>query len=57
MYFFDDKGNKLARSAKAAKKMGADFVIASIHWGLEYQTKPSPKIEEIAKRPLKVEQI
>jgi poly-gamma-glutamate synthesis protein (capsule biosynthesis protein) len=28
--------------AKAAKAAGADLVVISIHWGIEYQSKPTP---------------
>jgi poly-gamma-glutamate capsule biosynthesis protein CapA/YwtB (metallophosphatase superfamily) len=28
--------------AKAAKAAGADLVVVSIHWGVEYQSKPTP---------------
>lgn len=36
------------RAARAAKQAGADVVIASLHWGTEYQTEPTAMQRELA---------
>ena len=35
--------------ARAAKKDGADFVVVSMHWGMEYQTEPTQQQREMAR--------
>ncbi|MGH4023941.1 MAG: CapA family protein [Pseudonocardiaceae bacterium] len=40
------------RAARAAKSAGADLVIASLHWGAEYQTEPTEEQQKIARRLL-----
>ncbi|MGH3910798.1 MAG: CapA family protein [Pseudonocardiaceae bacterium] len=36
------------RAARAAKQAGADVVIASLHWGAEYQTEPTDEQRDLA---------
>ena len=38
----------LLRSVEAAKAGGADVIVAMLHWGSEFESKPDPKQEEIA---------
>lgn len=40
------------RAARAAKRAGADVVIASLHWGAEYQAEPTEHQRTIARRLL-----
>ncbi|MGH3942809.1 MAG: CapA family protein [Pseudonocardiaceae bacterium] len=40
------------RAARVAKQAGADVVIASLHWGVEYQTEPTDGQRELATRLL-----
>ncbi|MFN2494533.1 MAG: CapA family protein, partial [Pseudonocardiaceae bacterium] len=39
-------------AARAAKRAGADVVIASLHWGTEYQSEPTGEQRELAARLL-----
>lgn len=36
------------RAARTAKQAGADVVIASLHWGAEYQTEPTDEQRDLA---------
>lgn len=40
------------RAARSAKQAGADVVIASLHWGAEYQAEPTDEQRELAARLL-----
>ena len=40
---------KILKAAQKAKDEGADLTIISLHWGNEYQQKPSPYQLKIAK--------
>lgn len=40
------------QAARAAKRAGADVVIASLHWGAEYQSEPTVEQRKIAQRLL-----
>jgi poly-gamma-glutamate capsule biosynthesis protein CapA/YwtB (metallophosphatase superfamily) len=44
-------------AAAAAKKSGADVVIASLHWGNELQSRPTAQQREIARRLLADESV
>jgi len=49
-FFFDE--DKALASVKAAREMGADLVVMSIHWGIEYETQPYKPHVKIAHRLL-----
>jgi poly-gamma-glutamate capsule biosynthesis protein CapA/YwtB (metallophosphatase superfamily) len=40
------------RAARAAKAAGADVVVVSLHWGLEYQSQPSAAQQAMARQLL-----
>lgn len=40
---------KIRRDAQKARSLGADLVIASIHWGQEYASTPSPEQQNLAR--------
>lgn len=41
-------GAWVLEEAARAKAAGADLVLLSVHWGVEYQTKPEPRHEALA---------
>lgn len=41
---------KIIRQARGARRRGAEFVIASLHWGNEYQRAPSSFQRDLARR-------
>ncbi|MDT0381456.1 CapA family protein [Streptomyces sp. DSM 42041] len=41
---------KVVADARAARKAGADVVVASVHWGTEWQQKPDARQLRLAKR-------
>ncbi|MDQ3752122.1 MAG: CapA family protein [Actinomycetota bacterium] len=43
--------------ARAARRAGADFVIVSLHWGVEYQVPPSADQVTLGRRLLKTDAI
>ncbi len=43
--------------ARAARRAGADFVVVSLHWGLEYQVPPSADQVTLGRRLLKTDAI
>jgi poly-gamma-glutamate synthesis protein (capsule biosynthesis protein) len=45
--------DEIIRQARGARRRGADFVIASLHWGNEYQRAPSSFQTELARRLMK----
>jgi len=45
-------GKEAVARAQAAKAAGADIVLMSIHWGVEYKTRPHPGDVKIAHRIL-----
>lgn len=47
----------ISREARAARRAGADFVVVSLHWGLEYQVAPSADQRTLAKRLLRTNAI
>jgi poly-gamma-glutamate synthesis protein (capsule biosynthesis protein) len=49
---FDFEEGAVLREAAAARKAGADFVILSIHWGVEYVTAPRQEEIDLAHRLL-----
>jgi Bacterial capsule synthesis protein PGA_cap len=46
---FADADRMLA-DAREARRAGADVVIVSLHWGIEYQHAPSPSQQRLARR-------
>lgn len=47
------QGSKgIIAQAKAAKEAGADFVVVSLHWGVEYQREPTAQQRQLAKELL-----
>lgn len=53
---FIDKG-RILKDARATKEAGADFVVASFHWGLEYQSTPTEEQRRLARKLLRSEAI
>jgi poly-gamma-glutamate capsule biosynthesis protein CapA/YwtB (metallophosphatase superfamily) len=45
--------DKIIRQARGARRRGAKFVIASLHWGNEYQRAPSSFQSDLARRLVK----
>jgi hypothetical protein len=45
-------GNKIIAAAKAARAAGAEVVIVSLHWGIEYQHDVTPDQSALAKKLL-----
>lgn len=43
------KTSKILRDASRIKSQGADIVLIYLHWGNEYQEKPTPSQEKLAK--------
>ncbi|MPZ60046.1 MAG: CapA family protein [Propionibacteriales bacterium] len=43
----------ILRRARAARAAGADVVLVGLHWGLEYQSEPTPEQRSIARRLLR----
>ena len=46
-------GGDILREAKLARRLGAEVVLAALHWGLEYQSEPSEDQVTLAQRLLK----
>ena len=44
------EADRILADAKAAKRAGAEAVIVSLHWGVEYQAAPSTRQLELARR-------
>ncbi len=47
-----DDGRAIVSAAHELRRRGADVVILSLHWGIEYQHVPTPKQRAIAKQLL-----
>ncbi|MDQ3766371.1 MAG: CapA family protein [Actinomycetota bacterium] len=47
----------ILREARAARRAGAEFVVISLHWGLEYQVAPSVDQLTLSRRLLKTDAI
>jgi poly-gamma-glutamate capsule biosynthesis protein CapA/YwtB (metallophosphatase superfamily) len=43
---------RILKEAKAARAAGAEFVVVSLHWGIEYQSDPSEFQRSLAKKLL-----
>ena len=43
------KKDLIKKHIKKAKKLGAECIVVSMHWGIEYQTKQNAQQEELAK--------
>jgi poly-gamma-glutamate capsule biosynthesis protein CapA/YwtB (metallophosphatase superfamily) len=48
----DSKGDAILADARWLREQGAEFVILSMHWGSEYQVRPSPSQIALAERLL-----
>ncbi|MCF6524348.1 CapA family protein [Streptomyces sp. JJ36] len=42
--------DRVVADARAARRAGADVVVASLHWGTEWQQKPDARQRELARR-------
>src|SRR4051812_11243787 len=41
--------HRIIRAAQRARKRGADAVVVNLHWGSEYQSRPSPQQRSLAR--------
>jgi poly-gamma-glutamate capsule biosynthesis protein CapA/YwtB (metallophosphatase superfamily) len=48
---------RIVDDARAARRAGAQFVVALLHWGQEYRSTPSPSQREVARRLLKAPEV
>ncbi len=47
----------ILEDARRAKRDGADFVVVSMHWGTEYETRPTRQQRSIAKQLLESDEV
>jgi poly-gamma-glutamate synthesis protein (capsule biosynthesis protein) len=43
-------GSRIVADARRARRQGAEFVVVSLHWGVEYVAEPTPEQRELARR-------
>jgi poly-gamma-glutamate synthesis protein (capsule biosynthesis protein) len=41
---------QIARDIRRAQALRADFIVANLHWGIEYRTKPNAEQEKLARQ-------
>lgn len=44
------EARRIRSDARRARRLGAEFVVVSLHWGAEYMTQPTPEQRQLARQ-------